>query len=152
MYKNLSIILLITFFLNNCGYTPMYSKNIDKKYNIEFVNFEGDREINNSVKYYLKRYINKNDELKFFISTNSKYTKYSETKNLAGDTITFSLVATATFEVSYGENKKIFKFEESSTINNLENQLDETVYETNIKKNFAAIFSDKLILQLIKIK
>ena len=152
MYKNFSIILLITFFLNSCGYAPMYSKNIDKKYNIEFLNFDGDREINNSVKYYLKRYINKNDELKFFISTDSKYTKNSETKNLAGDTITFNLVATVTFTVSYGENKKIFEFAESSTINNLENQLDENVYETNIKKNFAATFSDRLILQLIKIK
>ena len=89
--------------------------------------------------------------MKFFISTDSKYTKNSETKNLAGDTITFNLVATVTFTVSYGENKKIFEFAESSTINNLENQLDENVYETNIKKNFASSIMDKFIIKIFNL-
>ena len=152
MCKNILIILLATLLLNNCGYNPMYSKNVGKKYNIEFVSFDGDREINNSIKYNLKRYIDQNNELKFLIKTDSKYTKSSETKNLAGDAISYNLIAAVTFTVSYGENEKLFNFQESATINNLENQLDETTYETNIKRNFALLFTDRLILQLIKIK
>ena len=35
MCKNILIILLATLLLNNCGYNPMYSKNVGKKYNIE---------------------------------------------------------------------------------------------------------------------
>ena len=87
MYKNLLLIIISFLFLNNCGYSPIYSKNIDQKLNVELVDFSGDREINNSIKFNLKRYNYQENELKFFIETNSEYNKSTETKNLAGDTI-----------------------------------------------------------------
>ena len=138
--------------LNNCGYSPIYSKNIDQKLNIELVDFNGDREINNSIKYNLKRYDNNTNELKFIIETNSEYTKNSETKNLAGNTISYNLTATVTFNVIYGEEQKVFKFTETSTLRNIASQIDEDTYETNIKKNMGELFSNRLIMQLINMK
>jgi hypothetical protein len=138
--------------LNNCGYSPIYSKNIDQKLNIELVDFNGDREINNSIKYNLKRYDNSTNELKFIIETNSEYTKNSETKNLAGNTISYNLTATVTFNVIHGEEQKVFKFTETSTLRNIASQIDEDTYETNIKKNMGELFSNRLIMQLVNMK
>jgi len=152
MYKNFLVIILIPFFLYNCGYAPIYSKNVDKKLNLELLSFEGDREINNSIKNNLQRYMKKNDTSKILITTNSNYTKSTKTKNLAGDTISYNITATAFFKVSYDEVEKTFSFTEKTTINDLENKLDEATYELNIKRNFAILFSDKLIFQLIKLK
>ena len=152
MYKNFIAIVLIPFFLYGCGYSPIYSKNIDKKLNLELINFEGDREINNALKNNLQRYMGHNDKSKIFIKTNTRYTKSAKTKNLAGDTKSYKISSTVVFEVSYGEEEIIFSFTENTTINDIENKLDETNYETNIKRNFAALFSDNLILELIKLK
>ena len=152
MYKNLLLLLISFFLLNNCGYSPIYSKNIDQKLNIELVDFSGDREINNSIKFNLKRYNYQDNESKFFIETNSEYTKSTETKNLAGDTIAYNLSSSVTFTVLYGKDKKIFKFNEKSTLKNIASQIDEDIYETNIKKNFGELFSNRLIMQLIRLK
>ena len=152
MFKNLLIIFFGILLLNNCGYSPIYSKNIDHKLNIELINFEGDREINNSIKYTLKRYGNQINEPKFIIITNSQYNKVSETKNLAGNTISYNLSASVNFKVTYENKEKIFNFTETSTLNNIASQIDENIYEKNIKKNFGELFSDKLIMQLVNMK
>tara|TARA_S200000501_G_scaffold196830_1_gene185252 strand:- start:2660 stop:3118 length:459 start_codon:yes stop_codon:yes gene_type:complete len=152
MYKNFLIIILIPFFLYGCGYSPIYSQNIDKKLNLDLVNFKGDREINNAIKNNLQRYIGLSDKSKISIETDTKYTKSAKTKNLAGDTKSYNISSTVIFKVYYEEVEKIFSFTENTTINDLENKLDETTYETNIKRNFAVLFSDNLILQLIKLK
>ena len=152
MFKNLLIIFFGMLLLNNCRYSPIYSKNIDHKLNIELINFEGDREINNSIKYTLKRYGNQINEPKFIIITNSQYNKVSETKNLAGNTISYNLSASVNFKVTYENKEKIFNFTETSTLNNIASQIDENIYEKNIKKNFGELFSDKLIMQLVNMK
>ncbi len=152
MYKNLLLILISFLFLNNCGYSPIYSKNIDHKLNIELVNFEGDRVINNSIKYNLTRYNTQTNELKFFVETNSEYSKSSETKNLAGDTISYNLSASVIFNVKYGDNEKVFKFNEKSTLKNIASQIDEDTYEANIKMNIGELFSNRLIMQLVNMK
>ncbi len=151
MLKNLLIIIITTFFLNNCGYSPMYSKNFDKKFNIELVSLDGDREINNAIKYNFKRYDSNENGLKVLIVTSSSYTKSSGTKNLAGNTESYNISATVNFKVSFGEIEKVYNFTENSIINNLDSQLDEATNEKNIKKNFGILFSDKLIFELSKI-
>ena len=151
MLKNLLIIIITTFFLSNCGYSPMYSKNFNKKFNIELVSFDGDREINNAMKYNFKRYNSNENALKILIVTSSSYTKSSGTKDLAGDTESYNISATVNFKVSFGEIEKVYNFNESSIINNLDSQLDEATNEKNIKMNFGILFSDKLIFELSKI-
>ena len=152
MYKNLLLIFISFLLLNNCGYSPIYSKNINHNLSIELVNLSGDRDINNSIKYNLKRYDNQISDLKFLVEINSEYAKKSETKDLAGDTISYNLSATVTFNVIYGDNKKIFKFNEKSTLKNIASQIDEDTYETNIKKNIGELIANRLILQLNNMK
>ena len=150
MYKKIFVLLFGLFFLNGCGYSPIYSKISDKKLNIELIGFDGDREINKAIRYNLERYTNKNDENKILIQTSSGYVKSVGTKNLAGNVTSYNVSASVNFKVTSEKINKTFQFAETSVINNQNNQLDETIYEENIKQNLAELFSNKLILQLLK--
>ena len=150
MYKKIFALLFGLFFLNGCGYSPIYSKITNKELNIELTSFDGDREINKAIRYNLERYTNKNDENKILIQTSSGYVKSVGTKNLAGNVTSYNISASVNFKVTSKKINKTFQFAETSVINNQNNQLDETIYEENIKKNLAELFSNKLILQLLK--
>ena len=150
MYKKIFVLLFGLFFLNGCGYSPIYSKITNKELNIELTGFDGDREINKAIRYNLERYTNKNDENKILIQTSSDYVKSVGTKNLAGNVTSYNISASVNFKVTSEKINKTFQFTKTSVINNQDNQLDETIYEENIKKNLAELFSNKLILQLLK--
>tara|TARA_X000000368_G_scaffold400391_1_gene372217 strand:- start:149 stop:604 length:456 start_codon:yes stop_codon:yes gene_type:complete len=150
MYKKIFVLLFGLFFLNGCGYSPIYSKITNKELNIELTSFDGDREINKAIRYNLERYTNKNDENKILIQTSSGYVKSVGTKNLAGNVTSYNISASVNFKVTSEKINKTFQFTKTSVINNQDNQLDETIYEENIKKNLAELFSNKLILQLLK--
>tara|TARA_B100001057_G_scaffold382910_1_gene389034 strand:- start:398 stop:853 length:456 start_codon:yes stop_codon:yes gene_type:complete len=151
MHRKIIILVITILFIHSCGYSPMFSQNKNSKYNFELSSFEGDRDINNSIKYFFKRY-NDDDGLKIFVKTNTEYSKGTKTKDLAGNIVSFSLSASVTFTVNYGDNTKTFKFGESSTINNMQNSLDETIVEKDIKRNFGVLFSERLILKFATIK
>ena len=150
MYKKIFVLLFGLFFLNGCGYSPIYSKITNKELNIELTSYDGDREINKAIRYNLERYTNKNDENKILIQTSSGYVKSVGTKNLAGNVTSYNISASVNFKVTSKKINKTFQFAETSVINNQNNQLDETIYEENIKQNLAELFSNKLILQLLK--
>ena len=151
MYKNFIIIIFTVFFLNGCGYNTIYPNNKNNKLNIELLSLDGDRDINNAIKYYFKRYNNKEGN-KVSIVIKSESSKSPETKNLAGDTISYNVSSSVEFLIYYNEIKKSFKYSESITVNDLENKLDQTTLEKDIKRNFGIIFSDRLVLELIKMK
>lgn len=152
MYKKILLIIASIFFLQQCGYAPIYSKNINKDLNIELVEFTGDRQINNALKYNLERYSNQNEEAKIFITTVTSYKKSAETKNLAGNITSYNASSTVVFKVSYKEKESTFQFKESSTIKNKDNQLEEDSYEKSIKQNFAETIANRLILKLLQLK
>tara|TARA_Y100000768_G_scaffold238848_1_gene180806 strand:- start:280 stop:738 length:459 start_codon:yes stop_codon:yes gene_type:complete len=152
MFKKLFTIIFATIFLYSCGYTPIYSSKTKKNLNIELLNFVGDREINNSIKYNLKRHQNQNNEEKIYISVNTTYSKNVETRNLAGNVTTYNLASKINIKISYNDVTKTFQFEENASMNDQSNQLDENIYEKNIKQNFAEIFTNKLIIKLLKLK
>ena len=66
-FKITSFLILIIFFLNNCGFTPQYAgfKNLD--FNIIVKNSSGDRDLNNAIKSKLNRYQGEKENLKVVI-------------------------------------------------------------------------------------
>ena len=56
--KTLSIILL-TFILFSCGYTPMFSSNSQTRINVEELIVTGDRELSNLIKLWDSREISR---------------------------------------------------------------------------------------------
>ena len=76
MKKNL-LILLITIFLNSCGYTALYKDNNLKnlQLNFEIIDTSGDGEINNYILTDLNKYQNASLAEKIKIEINSIYSK-----------------------------------------------------------------------------
>jgi len=102
--------------------------------------------------FLLSRYKQQMEFQQIDIFTKSEYTKSASTKNLTGNITSYNVEARVIFKVLHKNSVRTFEFSENSTINNQENQLDETIYENNIKKNFAELFSNKLIAQLLKLE
>ena len=130
--KNILVISLL-FFLNSCGFQPIYSKNNNVNFSIEQVDFTGDRELNNFIKTNLYQYKN-SDNNKIFIEAKGEVTNYELNAE-----IVFLIKPT---------NKQI-KISEKKIMESMADKFEENKYEKSIKQNFASSITFKLIQELI---
>ena len=145
--KNIIIISLI-FFLTNCGFAPIYSKNnADANFSIEQVNYKGDRELNNFLKTNLNYYKNNKLNNKIFIEASSVYRKIILSKNEAGKVTNYQLVAEVIFLIK-PINKKI-KITEKKIMDSNDDNFEESRYERSMKQNFASSITNKLVSELM---
>ena len=149
MIKKNFIKIIFIFLLASCGYSPMLSTMDNKILNIEVVDHEGDKEINQVLRSKFKIHRNENEEL-IKISINSSYNKKDLSKNLTGKVEDYKIKATTSFIVSRNKNEKNFSFSEEYTIKNFDDDFEERNYEKKIRKNVANINYQKLMLQLYK--
>ncbi|MDA8985179.1 hypothetical protein N9F81_04475 [Candidatus Pelagibacter sp.] len=143
--KNILVISLL-FFLNSCGFQPIYSKNNNVNFSIEQVDFTGDRELNNFIKTNLYQYKN-SDNNKIFIEAKSEYNKFILTKNGKGEVTNYELNAEIVFLIKT-TNKQI-KISEKKIMESMADKFEENKYEKSIKQNFASSITFKLIRELI---
>ena len=144
--KNITIILLI-FFLTNCGFTPIYLNNKDVNFSIEQVSYTGDRELNNFLDINLNQYKNKENSNKISIETDTKYEKIVISKDGTGKATNYQLQAEVIFLIK-PSNKKI-KITEKKNMANMNDKFEETRYENSTKQSFASSISSRLISELI---
>ena len=151
-FKITSFLIIIIFFLNNCGFTPQYAgfKGIDFSININKT--EGDRELNNAIKSQLNRYQNnKNQNLKIInLNIYSKFSKDILSKDSTGKATKYNLKANVEFTLDSGDDSRTIKMFEEFKIDNIEDNVEENNYIRIIKRNFAEIISEKLILNINK--
>ena len=149
-FKITSFLILTIFFLNNCGFTPQYAgfKGIDFSLNINKI--EGDRELNNAIKSQLDRYNNNKIQSIEIINVNikSKFTKDILSKDSTGKATKYNLKADVEFTLNTGEVSRTIKMLEEFKIDNIEDNVEENNYIKIIKRNFAEIVSEKLILNI----
>ena len=149
-FKITSFLILIIFFLNNCGFTPQYAgfKGIDFSLNINKI--EGDRELNNAIKSQLDRY--SSDKLQSIeiinVNIKSKFTKDVLSKDSTGKATKYNLKANVEFNINTSEISRTIKMFEEFKIDNIEDNVEENNYIKIIKRNFAEIVSEKLILNI----
>ncbi|MDC0960914.1 hypothetical protein OAR40_00515 [Candidatus Pelagibacter sp.] len=143
--KNILVISLL-FFLNSCGFQPIYSKNNNVNFSIEQVDFTGDRELNNFIKTNLYQYKN-SDNNKIFIEAKSEYNKFILTKDGKGEVTNYELNAEIVFLIK-PTNKQI-KISEKKIMESMADKFEESKYEKSIKQNFASSITFKLIQELI---
>jgi len=143
--KNILVISLL-FFLNSCGFQPIYSKNNNVNFSIEQVDFTGDRELNNFIKTNLYQYKN-SDNNKIFIEAKSEYNKFILTKDGKGEVTNYELNAEIVFLIK-PTNKQI-KISEKKIMESMADKFEENKYEKSIKQNFASSITFKLIQELI---
>ena len=146
-FKITSFLIIIIFFLNNCGFTPQYAgfKGIDFSLNINKI--EGDRELNNAIKSQLDRY--NNSSLKIInVNIKSKFSKDILSKDSTGKATKYNLKANVEFTLNGGDNSRTINMSEEFKIDNIEDNVEENNYIKIIKRNFAEIISEKLILNI----
>ena len=144
MIKKISLLILTLIILNNCGYTPIYSK---KNYNFEIKNIEmlGETTINKLLSNKLKVYKD-NPEAKNSLSLiiNSQSFKTTITKDKKGNPTQFSMSINVNVKVIDDSNNQTeTTFSENSTYVNSDNKFDLRKYEDNLIKNMSEkIFSE----------
>ena len=50
MFRKTYLLIFITFLLNHCGFTPLYSNKVNNNFSIVDLTMKGDRIINNYIK------------------------------------------------------------------------------------------------------
>ena len=145
--KNI-IILSLIFFLNSCGFTPVYIKNKNTNFSIEQINITGDRELNNFLKTNLYQYKNEKVDNKIFIEAVSVYKKIILSKDGTGEVTNYQLEAEVTFLIK-PMNEEI-KISEKKIMDSIDDKFEEARNERSIKQSFASSISNKLSSELIK--
>ncbi len=148
MIKKLSLLCFLIIFINNCGYTPIYS-NKDKNFVINKIDLVGDIEVNKILSDRLNIYKNNADAKRFFdIVINSKSTKTTLTKDKKGNPAQFSQSVSVNLIITDIINNTEIQqnFTESSTYDSSDNKFDLKKYENNLIKNMSEkIYSDLIL-------
>ena len=150
--KNIILLVLITFFLNNCGYAPQYSKNKNVNFSLEILSLSGDREFNNSLKSKLNQYTyDKKSKIKnFIVSISSDYQKNITLKNSSGVATEYELKIIVNFGINENNVEKNFKIVETFNMKKMDDTFEESNYEKSIKDNFASIIQRMLLFYLLE--
>ncbi len=146
MKKNL-LILLITVFLYNCGYTSLYkSNNLNNlELNFEITKIYGDSEINNYILINLNKYKNSNAGEKIEIEINSNYSKSGISNDKKGETTAFNLVVLTTFDLKINKEDKRIVIKEKVRVNRFEDTFEQKNYEKKIKKDISKLIVDRFM-------
>jgi len=147
MLKKNIILLTLLFFLNNCGFTPIYLENNNVNFSIEQADFKGDRELNNFIKINLNKYKNNETDNKISIEVYSVYNKIIISKNNTGEVTNYQLEANVTILIK--TTNKLIKFNEKKIMENMDDKFKETDYENSAKQSFASSITNKLVSELI---
>tara|TARA_B100001093_G_scaffold327986_1_gene312943 strand:+ start:196 stop:651 length:456 start_codon:yes stop_codon:yes gene_type:complete len=148
MMKKIVFFLFLSFLLQNCDYTPIYSKNSSYDFYIEKITQEGNSEINTLIRNKLKKYQNKEKKKKFTITNISNLQKISQSKNKSGNTDQYLLSLEVKFLIKSENDEKNFIVLEKFKMKNFDNEFDEKIYERTIKNNITELVVKELIIQL----
>ena len=149
--KKYIYIILIPLFLFSCEYKPIYSDKNDYNFSIEKINFEGNSEINNLVEKKLIRFLNRNVNKKFIITTNSSYKKISQSKNLTGKTTDYLITIEIIFKIEKGNEQKTLIKREEFLIKNFSDKFEENKLEKAKKESLVNSMINEFIIQLSRI-
>ncbi len=148
-FLQLSLIILL---ISNCGYTPLYTNVDNINFKINILKMNGVREINNIIKNNLESYSLKNSKKEFNISIESKYFKNIVTKDTTGAATEYKIIIETTYNIENENYNDELRYSESINMQAMSNKLDEKKYEETLRANLIKITTQKLILQLSRIK
>tara|TARA_Y100001970_G_scaffold291810_1_gene430446 strand:- start:1080 stop:1541 length:462 start_codon:yes stop_codon:yes gene_type:complete len=148
-FLQLSLIILL---ISNCGYAPLYTNVDNINFKINILKMNGVREINNIIKNNLESYSLKNSKKVFNISIESKYFKNIVTKDTTGAATEYKIIIETTYNIENENYNDELRYSESINMQAMSNKLDEKKYEETLRENLIKITTQKLVLQLSRIK
>ena len=148
-FKITSFLILIIFFLNNCGFAPQYAGFKGLEFSLKINETNGDRDLNNAIKSQLDRYNVDDPQLRTInVKIESEFTKETLSKDSTGKATKYNLMANVKFILNSEKSSRTVSFTEEFKIDNIEDTVEENNYIRIIKRNFAEIISEKLIMNL----
>ena len=146
--KKIHFIIFILFFLNHCGFSPIYlqEKNID--YNIQVGSVEGDRLINNLIVSQLNRNNNKETVNIINIDINTEYKKTINSKDATGAAASYELVSVTLLDITKNNKTDRMVINKKFILDKNDNSFDQNNYEKTIKETFAASIVEQLRFKL----
>ena len=148
--KNI-ILICFVFFLSSCGYSSIYKNQKSQNFQINIHEMTGDNEFNNLLTNELKLYSNTNSNKKYDISLNSEYQKIIVSKNSSGVATDYKILVNTIINIKLNNKTHDFKFNESINIKNNSNSFEQNKYERNIKKNFASLIRESLLIKMFNL-
>ena len=147
MIKKIILLSFLILFINNCGYTPIYSKK-SQDFQISKIETSGEVKVNKLLYNKLKVYSdNPNARKTFNLNINSLSTKTTISKDKKGNPTQFSIELSITLQITDGLDNKVDRiFSESSTYDNNDNKFDLRKYEDNLIENMTEKLFSEIIL------
>ena len=152
MFKKILSIIFVFSLLSNCEYKPIYSNLNKSDYQINILEFTGDKELNKFIVKNLNKHNQSKSNEKFDVKINTKYLKNILAKNTAGSITDYQVEAITTFEINKNTITETLVIKEKFNYQKISDKYEEKGYEETIKKNLATSISQKLILRLSVIK
>ncbi len=152
MFKKILLIVFVLTLLSNCEYKPIYSNLNKSNYQINILEFTGDKELNKFIIKNLNKHNQSKSNKKIDVKINTKYLKNILAKNTAGSITDYQVKAITTFEINRNTITETLVIKEKFNYQKISDKYEEKGYEKTIKKNLARSISQKLILRLSVIK
>ena len=140
--------IFIIIFLSNCGFSPIYLQENNIDYDIQIVNVEGDRLINNLIISQLSRSSNNESSNKIKININTEYKKTINSKNATGAASSFELVSKTLLDITKNNKTHEMMVTKKFIMDKNDNSIDQNNYERTVKENFASSIVEQLRFKL----
>ena len=148
MKKKIFIFIILFFFLQHCGYSPIYSNVDNIKFNFNVIEIQGDQNMNNIVSSQIQKYSNNSEAKTYDLKIRTQYQKDILTKNKKGEATNFIIKTKIQFKIVNTNKDQVFSFEEEIKSTAIDNQYELKKYENSIQNNFIKSKLDELILNL----
>jgi len=149
MKNKIILILTIIIMLTACEYQPVYNNSKLKNIKYDFIETNGDQQINKLIINNFKKKQTKLNVNIYKIKINSKFNKFALAKDKFGSPTDYKLLVTSNFEIENDEQKISLVISEEFVYKNLQENYDQSNYESIIKKNLAEQISEKLRTKLL---
>ena len=146
--KKIHFIIFIVFFLNHCGFSPIYLQEKNINYNIQVGSVEGDRLINNLIVSQLNRNNNEETVDIIKIDINTEYKKTINSKNATGAAASYELVSVTLLDITKNNKTDRMVINKKFILDKNDNSFDQNNYEKTIKETFAASIVEQLRFKL----
>ncbi len=154
MFKKIFYVIIISIFIQNCDYEPIYSKNEKFAFTITELEFSGDKDINNYLRKNLNKFTKVNTDKKFSLSIDTSFSKSSLAKNKSGNTTDYKLTLGLNLKLKHQEKGKNemkheeIYFTENFIITKNDSTFEQTNYENLMKNNLTEILLNRVIIYL----
>jgi len=147
MIKKIVLLSFLILFLNNCGYTPIYSQK-GQNFEINTIETFGELKPNKLLYNKFKVYRNNPGAKKTInLTINSTLNKATIAKDKRGNPTQFSIGLSVSIQIVDNlNNKSETIFSENSTYDNSDNKFDLRKYENNLIKNMTEKIFSEIIL------